>query len=124
LLFLKEVVEMSRTRGLTAAQLRELERDLRSERERLERRMATEDRAENAYPMGDAAARGSEYADSGLGIALETRTRARHEALVDALRRLEAGTYGVCIGCSSPIPYGRLLAVPETARCVTCAARA
>jgi DnaK suppressor protein len=124
LLFLKEVVEMSTPRGLTAAQLRELERELRSERARLERRMVTEDRAHGADPTGDGAAYGAEPAESDLGIALETQTHARHEALLDALRRLEAGSYGICVGCRSAIPYGRLLAMPETARCVTCAARA
>jgi RNA polymerase-binding transcription factor DksA len=103
---------MSAAQALTRAQLRELERELRSERARLERSMTTE-----------SGARSPTSAEEGLGLALASRTRARHATLVDALRRLESGTYGTCASCQSPIPYGRLLAMPEAAHCVTCGAR-
>ncbi|HJU65392.1 MAG TPA: TraR/DksA C4-type zinc finger protein [Gemmatimonadaceae bacterium] len=112
---------MSTARKLTRAQLRELERDLRGERARLERTMMSAITAGASTLVDDGS---PALAESEFGLALETRTRARHEALLDALRRLEAGTYGICVGCRNPIPYGRLLAMPETARCVACAARA
>ena len=115
---------MSTERRLTRAQLRELERDLRDERARLERSMMSAVKAGGSTLVNDGSPAIAETAESEFGIALETRTRARHEALLDAFRRLEAGTYGVCVGCRKPIPYGRLLAMPETARCVVCAARA
>ena len=38
----------------------------------------------------------------------------------EALRRLDDGTYGICEGCGSPIPFERLEAVPHARRCVTC----
>ena len=31
--------------------------------------------------------------------------------------------FGICIECEEPIPFKRLMAVPETDRCVNCAAR-
>jgi DnaK suppressor protein len=110
-------------RGLGREQLRELERELRRERARVERAMMTGGAAPGAS-SGGLALRAPANAEGGLGIALETRTLERHEALTDALRRLEAGTYGACTVCEEPIPYGRLLAVPEATRCVACAARA
>ncbi|HJR64058.1 MAG TPA: TraR/DksA C4-type zinc finger protein [Gemmatimonadaceae bacterium] len=115
---------MSTVRTLTKAQLSELERDLRGERARLERMMVAEDAADSLETSGNGAQRAAGPFESEIGLALETRARARLESVLDALRRLEAGTYGVCVACSNPIPYGRLLAMPETARCVTCAARA
>jgi DnaK suppressor protein len=46
----------------------------------------------------------------------------RHVAdLDDALRRLEAGGYGVCERCGRPIPVERLEVLPSTRRCVACA---
>ena len=39
-----------------------------------------------------------------------------------ALRRLEGGTYGVCIDCKRAITLGRLSALPEADRCTDCAA--
>ena len=37
-----------------------------------------------------------------------------------ALRRLEAGTYGICGDCEQPIASERLMALPFAARCRPC----
>jgi len=39
----------------------------------------------------------------------------------DALRKLDAGTYGVCERCGEPISPARLEAMPDARRCITCA---
>lgn len=39
----------------------------------------------------------------------------------DALMRLDAGTYGVCVDCGRSIPAERLVARPFAERCVPCA---
>jgi DnaK suppressor protein len=44
-------------------------------------------------------------------------------AVLDALDRVEQGTYGTCADCGSPIPEGRLDARPEAARDVKCQSR-
>ena len=41
----------------------------------------------------------------------------------DALAKLEAGTYGACEDCGSPIPATRLEAVPAARYCITCASK-
>jgi RNA polymerase-binding transcription factor DksA len=46
----------------------------------------------------------------------------RGRQLGDALRRLDAGTYGVCQSCRLPISYVRLSVIPETTVCVDCSA--
>ncbi len=38
----------------------------------------------------------------------------------DALRRIDAGTYGACMECEEPISQKRLDAVPWARYCVTC----
>jgi DnaK suppressor protein len=43
--------------------------------------------------------------------------------VLDALLRIDSGTYGVCADCGAPIPEGRLDARPEAARCVRCQSR-
>ena len=40
-----------------------------------------------------------------------------------ALRRLEGGTYGICVDCFTALPWARLDALPEAARCLRCEAR-
>lgn len=42
------------------------------------------------------------------------------EDVVGALRRLDAGTYGICSACDGPIEPARLAALPEAAECVDC----
>jgi DnaK suppressor protein len=40
--------------------------------------------------------------------------------IADGLRRIDAGTYGVCMECEEPISPKRLDAVPWARYCVTC----
>ena len=41
----------------------------------------------------------------------------------DAMQRLEAGTYGICISCLEPIPISQLEVRPFRERCVPCTSR-
>lgn len=54
-------------------------------------------------------------------MALRASTRRRLDALDEALSRVDAGTYGVCVGCGRPIGAERLEAMPDAATCVACA---
>ena len=37
-----------------------------------------------------------------------------------ALKRLDEGTYGICMSCGNPIPPERLEFRPNAVRCVAC----
>jgi hypothetical protein len=50
----------------------------------------------------------------------DMRTQIRIRLILDALKRIRAGIYGVCVICRSGIPYGRLAVIPETKTCVRC----
>lgn len=45
----------------------------------------------------------------------------RLDAVVAALRRIEAGSYGICTNCGAEIEHARLEALPETPLCIYCA---
>lgn len=51
---------------------------------------------------------------------LLSREASRVGELEAALRRLAEGRYGRCDACGGPIPYGRLLVVPEARHCAGC----
>jgi hypothetical protein len=57
---------------------------------------------------------------AGLNSSLDVRAQTRRHLILDALRRVRAGTYGACLVCRSPIPYERLAVIPETKACVDC----
>lgn len=107
-----------RTRALTAARLRELEAELMAERARLERSLGAADvvplvlDSDGSAPSGDP--------DGDIRGALHDRARARHDAIDAALQRIADGTYGRCAGCEQHIPFGRLIVMPESERCVAC----
>lgn len=60
----------------------------------------------------------SRLTEIGVGRSLESSV----ERTERALAKLEEGTYGTCDGCAEPIAPARLLALPDVALCVTCAA--
>ncbi|GAA3933976.1 TraR/DksA family transcriptional regulator [Microbacterium soli] len=56
--------------------------------------------------------------------ALSDAAQSELRSIDDALRRWDAGTYGVCARCGRPIPAGRLEARPFAELCVPCAEKA
>lgn len=52
---------------------------------------------------------------------LDTSTQDEVRRLQDALKRIDAGVYGICTGCEKPIAEARLEAVPDAALCIQCA---
>jgi DnaK suppressor protein len=52
--------------------------------------------------------------------AMESAARRELRAIDAALKRIAAGTYGICIDCGARIAEKRLVAVPTALRCVTC----
>ena len=84
---------------MTERQLAELTAELQAELRRLE-------------PVG--------MDHNGAPTTLNERARARKLALVNALDRIRAGTYGICLDCRSPISYERLWVIPEATVCADC----
>ncbi|HWA66220.1 MAG TPA: TraR/DksA C4-type zinc finger protein [Mycobacteriales bacterium] len=103
-----------RDRDTTAAQLDRLRRDL-DEIFRAAADVAVDDEHD---PEGATIA----YERSRTG-ALIAQAEAHLDEIALALRRVDAGTYGVCLECGSPIGSARLLARPAARTCVACSSR-
>ena len=71
------------------------------------------------YPQ-DPADAGANLSESERSEAILALARMQRTEVLDALRRIEGGTYGTCVDCGAPVPEGRLEARPEAARCVKC----
>jgi len=70
-----------------------------------------------------AADAGSDLTDADRAQAMLTVATAQRRAVIEALKRVDEGTYGRCVDCGKPVPEGRLEARPEAARCVECQGR-
>lgn len=55
-----------------------------------------------------------------VAYALEERETAELNAIDAAIKRIEAGTFGLCTDCGVDIPTARLHANPAAMRCVAC----
>lgn len=68
----------------------------------------------------DAPDAGVNALDRSRALALAELAATNAAAIDHALARVDAGTYGICEGCSTRIPLARLRALPETTFCVAC----
>lgn len=70
-----------------------------------------QDSAEQAAQLGNVA----------VVSALESEAVQQIAEIEAAIRRLDAGTYGVCVSCGEPIGDGRLKVRPAATQCRDCA---
>jgi DnaK suppressor protein len=71
------------------------------------------------YPQ-DPADAGANLSENERSEAILAVARKQRSDVLDALHRIDLGTYGACVDCGAPLPEGRLEAKPEAARCVAC----
>ncbi|GAA4233229.1 DnaK suppressor protein [Streptosporangium album] len=96
-------------------------------RVRLENMLAELDRSIGVLRGDPSAVHDRSPADAGSVLTDADRNRAMLEAaarhrrsVLDALRRLDDGRYGLCADCGGSVPEDRLEARPEAARCLQC----
>lgn len=53
-------------------------------------------------------------------LSVETALEKKLQEVLDALERMENGTYGKCVNCNDEIPVERLRANPSAKTCIHC----
>lgn len=109
--------------SLTPQQLDEIREELRRSLARLERSMKTN--GNGRAPDLDQSAVGrlsriEALQNQGMTQNIQQRERLQLEQVLDALKRIEAGTFGYCTDCRAPIRFERLLVFPEALNCAAC----
>jgi RNA polymerase-binding protein DksA len=61
--------------------------------------------------------------DREIDYTLEENSEHVLSEIEEALKRIEAGTYGICRNCGAPISPERLEAIPYTTECIDCKRR-
>ncbi|XOV83345.1 MAG: TraR/DksA family transcriptional regulator [bacterium] len=103
-----------------AAAKLQLEEMLESIHERRQKLAKHVHHREEPLPQ-DFAEQAVELENSETMLALEQELKEKEREAMDALARLEADTYGVCISCGQQISAGRLQALPAAGLCFDCA---
>jgi RNA polymerase-binding transcription factor DksA len=64
---------------------------------------------------------GTDNYDQEFTLGLIENEQGTLELVVEALRRMEKGTFGQCVECGDPISKPRLQAIPYARYCIACA---
>jgi DnaK suppressor protein len=76
------------------------------------------DSDEDDNVVEDDADEAADFTESDREGAMVDAAQARRAEALEALARMDAGSYGVCVDCGKKIPQARLEFRPEAARCV------
>ena len=104
-------------------QLKSLRAELEQQHAELVRRVTAIEadlRQTNGPRSRDDEDRAQESENDEVLVQLDDQGRADIERIEIALRRAEAGVFGVCIDCDDEIPIERLRAMPSALRCIGC----
>jgi len=77
----------------------------------------------NSGRQGDMADQASGNNEVHIQLKLKQTDAKILQAIEEALRRIEQGTYGVCRDCGERVSDARLTAIPWTRSCITCKAK-
>lgn len=94
----------------------------------LERKKELEEQLEDLYHQkktatGDVKDSGDEAQSSileTLNISLQDAELGEYNMILQALRKINEGAYGICIDCGQPISEKRLVSYPNASRCLSC----
>ena len=109
---------------LTAAQIAEFRDELERQLAKLEKSMTVTDEALKTVELDQSAvgrlSRMDSLQNQSLAKGLRERESVNLAQIQEALRRLEAGSFGVCTACGGPVAAERLFVVPESGTCASC----
>jgi DnaK suppressor protein len=110
--------------AITSEQTEQLRQELLRTLSRLEGRIAKNGPGNGAAELDQTCvgrlSRIEALQNQGLTDGLRERERIQFEQVLDALCRLESGTYGTCVTCHTPVAFERLTVFPETPTCTPC----
>ena len=105
-------------------QIAEFRAELERQLAKLEKSMTVTDEALKTVELDQGAvgrlSRMDSLQNQSLAKGLRERESVRLALIQEALRRLDAGTYGVCTACGGPVAAERLFVFPESGTCAHC----
>lgn len=103
--------------------LKQEQMSLNSELQQLKAEEKSADEQREGSPFGKREEGATEAFELEKRLALENRLTSALTEVEHALRKYEAGTYGICDLCGKPIDPARLEALPHANLCLECKTR-
>lgn len=110
--------------SLTKETLTQFKSELQSRRDNLARDLAaaTAELIEDDAMYSDSVDQASADTDKGITVQMKNRERDVLIQIDEAIRRIEAGSFGLCESCGEEILEARMKANPSTTMCLDCRA--
>ena len=109
---------------LTDVQIAQFRDELERQLAKLEKSMTVTDEAMKTVELDQGAvgrlSRMDSLQNQSMAKGLRERESVKLALILGALRRLDAGTYGVCTSCGAPVAAERLSVFPESGTCAPC----
>jgi DnaK suppressor protein len=83
---------------------------------------ATQGFIEDDHSYSDSIDQAAADTDKTVAVQVSNREREGIREIEEALRRLDAGSFGICNDCGDEISEARMKAYPETTLCIVCKA--
>jgi DnaK suppressor protein len=103
--------------------LKQEQASLKYELQQLKAEEKSADAQREGSPFGKREEGATETFELEKRLALERRLAEALEGVEHAIKKYEAGTYGICDLCNRPIEPARLEALPQATLCLECKAR-
>ena len=109
---------------LSESQVLELRRELENALSKLEKSLTVSAEAAQTVELDQTAVGRLSRMDSlqsqGMAKGLRERETVRLALIKEALKRLDEGTYGLCVTCRAEVAFERLMVFPESPTCARC----
>lgn len=103
--------------------LKALSDALNEERFQLMKQLQNQGDVAEVHSHGDLVDQSNSFSALENTLGLAEHDYRRLASIDDALKQIEAGTYGVCGQCGGEIPEARLIAMPTAKYCLNCQAQ-
>lgn len=108
----------------TTLEIKKIKQALEKQRDDLLKRLEKKSAAEDSNTMNpDRSDLATRYSQEQRELLLSARAEQQLNEVLQALERIEEGTYGICEECGQAINPARLMTMPAVSVCVTCKSR-
>ncbi|HEX2978182.1 MAG TPA: TraR/DksA C4-type zinc finger protein [Candidatus Babeliales bacterium] len=103
-----------------AKSLESIKKGLLERKKELEEQLSDLYQVKSGFEVQDIGDQAQSISLETLKISLQDNEINEYNMIMQALRMIDEGTYGICIECGQPIAEKRLKSYPNASRCIIC----
>lgn len=114
------IVAEAKKGTIGAKSLESIKKGLLERKKELEEQLSDLYQVKSGFEVQDIGDQAQSISLETLKISLQDNEINEYNMIMQALRMIDEGTYGICIECGQPIAEKRLKSYPNASRCIIC----